>query len=412
MKKRIWLQIIFLQIFFVNTVKATENINIHGFISQGYIKTTENNYFADTKNGSFEFNEMGISFATNVTERLHLGMQFFARDFGNYNNDEVIINWAYGDYKLKDGFGIRAGKMKITLGLYNEYRDMDQLRTNILYPSGVYNESWRDMLSSINGCGLYGNVRLNLLGKLRYFLQAGSSNYSKDFSGMNILEEQIPIYLNQFFPGIEGNIKNSSSKGFYAGSIFLNSPFKLKGLKMGVSYYDNTISNDILLNQLPDTYSIKVKGNSFTASIEYVHNNYTFASEYNLTELDIKLDAFSSFVPKFTSLTYYASLSYSFTEMTEAYIAYSEYYRDKNNMSGNNSPEGQDFRAWLKEIIFCVRFDLNPYWIVKLETHINNGATILMNNDQESEPVDYYGVPQYPYKKNWLLFIGKVTYSF
>ena len=191
MKKIIFVQILSLPYLVLAHLTAMENINIHGFISQGYVRTTENNYFADTRNGTFEFNELGINFTTNATEKLHLGVQLFARDFGNYNNDELIVNWAYGDYKIRDSFGIRAGKMKITYGLYNEYRDMDQLRTNILYPSGVYHESWRDMLSAINGCGLYGNIRLDVFGKLDYYVQAGSTNYSTDISGLVILEEQM-----------------------------------------------------------------------------------------------------------------------------------------------------------------------------------------------------------------------------
>ncbi len=37
-------------------------IDIHGFASQGYINTTEHNFFGDTKNGSLDFNEVGLNF--------------------------------------------------------------------------------------------------------------------------------------------------------------------------------------------------------------------------------------------------------------------------------------------------------------------------------------------------------------
>ena len=55
----------------------------HGFVSQGFIKTTANNYLAESKRGSFEFTEVGINFTSQLNERLLLGVQLFARQLGN-----------------------------------------------------------------------------------------------------------------------------------------------------------------------------------------------------------------------------------------------------------------------------------------------------------------------------------------
>ena len=38
-------------------------IDIHGFISQGYLQSTDNNYLANTDKGTFEFNEAAINFS-------------------------------------------------------------------------------------------------------------------------------------------------------------------------------------------------------------------------------------------------------------------------------------------------------------------------------------------------------------
>ena len=75
--------------------------------------------------------------------------------------------------------------------------------------------------------------------------------------------------------------------------------------------------------------------------------------------------------------------------------------------------EGIDYkyRRWIEEYIFSVRFNLNENWILKLETHINDGAAVLLNKDQNApEIID--GRERYPYKKNWMLYAVKLSFSF
>lgn len=59
--------------------QEANKVDIHGFVSQGFIYSTGNNFMADsTEDGSFEFNELGINFATNVEEDIRVGMQLFS----------------------------------------------------------------------------------------------------------------------------------------------------------------------------------------------------------------------------------------------------------------------------------------------------------------------------------------------
>ncbi|MEZ4526471.1 MAG: hypothetical protein R2941_11180, partial [Desulfobacterales bacterium] len=48
------------------------DIEIHGFISQGYLLSDHNNYMADTEDGTFQFNETGISFGTELLDQLRV----------------------------------------------------------------------------------------------------------------------------------------------------------------------------------------------------------------------------------------------------------------------------------------------------------------------------------------------------
>ena len=79
-------------------------VAIHGFISQGYMKSTDGNEYmtSGTDKGTFQFNEMGINFSKNVSDSLRIGTQLMAYDLGSFGNDEVLIDWAFADYNFND----------------------------------------------------------------------------------------------------------------------------------------------------------------------------------------------------------------------------------------------------------------------------------------------------------------------
>jgi hypothetical protein len=113
----------------------SEQLHFSGFISQGYLLSTENNYpIANSTNGSAEFNEVALNIYSLPSDKLRLGMQLLGRDLGDDGNNSIYIDWAYGDYHWRDYLGIRFGKIKMPNGMYNTTRDLDMLRTNIWMP--------------------------------------------------------------------------------------------------------------------------------------------------------------------------------------------------------------------------------------------------------------------------------------
>ena len=57
------------------------NVAIHGFVSQGYLKTDDVNYLAETKKGTYQFNEAGLNFNYSL-DKLRVGAQILSRDLG------------------------------------------------------------------------------------------------------------------------------------------------------------------------------------------------------------------------------------------------------------------------------------------------------------------------------------------
>ena len=157
-------------------------IEIHGFASLGYLKSSENNYLGQTKTGSLEFNEFGINFRAELDDSTSYGLQLFSRDLGELGNNEIVIDWGFLDHHINDKVGIRIGRSKNPASLYNEYQDIDAVRTTILMPQGLYGSGFRDTSLSLDGVTAYGNIETENKGGLEYNVYYGIINIPKNGS--------------------------------------------------------------------------------------------------------------------------------------------------------------------------------------------------------------------------------------
>ena len=131
---------------------SPSTLDVHGFVSQGYIKSTANNYLVEsTGGGSFEFSEAGLNFTLQPVDRLSIGIQLFAYNLGTSGNFTMRADWFYLDYHFRDWLGLRAGRVKLVYGLYNDISDIDAARTPILLPSSIYPLTDRNLLFGVQG---------------------------------------------------------------------------------------------------------------------------------------------------------------------------------------------------------------------------------------------------------------------
>ncbi|HEX2677628.1 MAG TPA: hypothetical protein VHM19_13335, partial [Polyangiales bacterium] len=143
-------------------------------MSQGALLTTDNNYLAKSKSGSFEFTEAGVNFTKQLTSDLRAGMQLFARDLGPIGNYSAKLDWFYLDYRYRDWLGFRAGRVKIPFGLYNDISDVDAANVPILLPQSIYPVQNRDFLLAQTGVELYGRAPVGNAGTLDYHVYGGT----------------------------------------------------------------------------------------------------------------------------------------------------------------------------------------------------------------------------------------------
>src|ERR1700733_872555 len=150
-------------------------IQIHCFVSQGFIYTDQNNWLTmHTSQGSGAFTDFGANASMQVTDKLRIGAQVYDRNLGNLGEWHPSVDWALADYEAKPWFRIRGGKVKTVLGLYNDTQDLDFLHTFALLPQSVYPTDLREESIAHLGGDIYGKVALrHRLGDLSYTAYAG-----------------------------------------------------------------------------------------------------------------------------------------------------------------------------------------------------------------------------------------------
>lgn len=379
-----------------------KNVDIHGFISQGYMKSTDNNEYMvyGTDDGTFQFNEIGINFSTSVSDILRIGTQLMAYDLGQLGNDEVIVDWAYADFSFREYLGIRAGLVKIPFALYNTQRDVDLLRSTIFLPQSVYGEFFRDAFSRLKGFGIYGALPFGFYYQIVYGVvpvrpEDGLTQTFATVLGTEPLETKIgsDYIWNLQWVSPWNPFGISSFK--LGASAYTANDFEISG--RGITYKGVHLDIDIAVPHKPIE--------AFVSSIEIIIDEFIFVTEYWKGYVDFKITnpIIGTLLESAThSEQYYFSLSYRLTDWLEVCGFYSVNYYDKYDRSGKKKTgiiHDMPSDGYLKDSCIALRFDINDNWLIKCETHIMNGTLYVVGDFTDD-------------KKNWYFNAIKLTYSF
>ncbi len=382
-----------------------KSIDIHGFISQGYLKSWNNNFIADSVDGSFEYNEIGINFSTNLDDNLRAGLQLFSRDYGDIGNNDIEIDWAYIDYRMEDWLGFRAGKIKQPKGLYNETRDIDLLRTSVFLPSSLYDESLRDLFISIQGVGAYGNIPLDEWGDISYQYQYGSNDFEEDGGSARNFEDSGAYDVEDLdadYIYVQHIVWNTPIEGLrFVGTITKIQDFRGTGSTLpGGMIQGVPLSGTPPLGfGLPDgsPFFIELTNvTNYVGAVEWSHGNLVLMAEY--TEARARLNVNDIVIPGVIDLSnslfhvagWYAGGSYRFNEFFEMGAYYSNAFNpdDKDNLD-------------TETVSLAARFDITENWIFKVEGQWRQGKHGMFALDNPDG-----------FKEDTFLLVFKTTVSF
>ena len=198
------------------------NIQIHGYATQGFLYTTQNNIFTtSSSNGSPAWTEAVVNITAQPIPKLRVGVQGRYFLLGNFGN-AITLDWAAADYKANDRFGVRFGKVKTPSGLLNEIQDIDPSYMWSLLPQGIYPINSRNSVLAHYGGVVYGTLKLGQkMGKLEY----------RGWGGERVLGTDDGYFVNQREGGL--NLPNGLNGVTMGAAIHWRTA--LPGLMIGAS---------------------------------------------------------------------------------------------------------------------------------------------------------------------------------
>lgn len=368
-------------------------VEVHGFVSQGFILSSGSNYLTRSKRGSFEFTEVGVNFTSTITDELSVGMQLFSRDLGPIGNYRPQFDWFYLDYRLRDWLGIRAGRTKLPVGLYNDTSDIDAARVPVLLPQSIYPTTNRDFLLAQTGGELYGYVPLGPLGAFDYRLYGGTifiDQTSLASPGATVTKIDVPYVVGargMWVTPVEGLRIGGSIQALRVDLDYQLGPAIISQLEMAGRVPAGF--NGVFRYNLPVRLGV--------GSIEYAAHDLLLAAE--LARWRTEYETRPMIVPDghITDTRWYVMASYHVTP----WFAPGAYYAVRRD--GSNGPERRN--NYQHDIAVTTRYDITENWLVKLEGHFKRGTL-------DVSPALNYNQPNLTAQRDWGVFLIKTTAYF
>lgn len=323
----------------------------HGFVTEAFSYTGGNNYLGmNTNAGSPAWIEAAVNGNEQITDNLRIGAQVHLTKLGAFGASGLDLDWALADFRIKEWLGVRAGKVKIRWGLYNDLQDADPGYVWSLLPEPIYAVDWRATNLSQMGAELYGKVGLpSRVGALEYSIYYGYYRYAAHDGYMETYKEE---GLN--FRDLPGGITpgfdlrwRTPVKGFtLGGSVML---YNAKGNLVNGSFREP-------LTYWP-TYYVQYNRKKFFASAQYVR-----LVQYN----DVATDGqpFSSSLQDTRS--WFVMTGYNLTNKLRLGVYRTQYFVAGADLSN----PANYFRDWT----FSGRYDFNVHFYCKLEGHLIDGT--------------------------------------
>jgi len=369
-------------------------VQVHGFASQGFIHTDDNNWLTMyTSNiGSGEFTDLGANASTQITDSFRIGAQIYDRNLGHLGKWHPSLDWAYAQYKFKPWLGIRGGKVKTVMGLYNDTQDLDFLHTFALLPQSVYPIDLRDTTIAHEGGDIFGDIHLgNRPGTLSYTAFAGHRQDSQYGGYAYLLTNQ-----GMTFDGI-GGLQ-------YGGDLRWATP--LKGLLMGISRMNQDMSLKGAVN-MPGIGSVAIRLNDMSDWTNQYYGQYSWKklvvdAEYRRYYMLMGSNGVPSAEEDIRG--WYLAGSYQIAKRVQLGSYYSRYWISfPIAYVGQPPATGHDY-----DKVVTGRVDLNRFMNIKVEGHFMDGYGL-----PNLYPNGFYtGVNPLGLKPNTIALVVKTGFNF
>ncbi len=373
--------------------EAMSGLQIHGFLSQGYVKTDANRFFGDSPNGSFEFTELGINASLRPTPSLLLSGQLLSRNAGDMYDADPQLDYALVDWTFLNAddlnLGIALGRQKNPIGLFNETRDVASTRPGIFVPQSIYYDKVRNQVLASDGVGLH----------LDKYTQQGiwqfDALYGYTLIDANVeyayLLTDLPGEMTANDPSVFARIGYEDHAGRWklaASGMYVSMDFEAQP---GSPFSDGSTSLSYWI-----------------LSAQYNSENWSLTGEYGLEPLTWR--GYGPLFPdqELTAKGWYLQGDYHLRQDLSVMLRYESALSNKDDPDGSQTElETGGFlpahTQYSKIWVAGLRWDITPQLMFRAEYQWHDGTFILSNRENPD--------PQ-AVQKDWQLFALLLSYRF
>ncbi|WP_020161054.1 hypothetical protein [Methylobacter marinus] len=367
-----------------------DSVQIHGFLSQAIIHTSDNNFFGNSDDSiSTDFRELGINGSWRIIPDLQIAMQVVWRDAGLTDEQGLRIDYGLADYRLYSSeeslLGIKAGRVPAPLGLYNDTRDVASTRPGIFLPQSIYFDINRNIALSSDGGYLYGEQNTDW------------GDFSFNLGVVNPRSDDDPDFKQLIVGNNQGKMEGQASWG---GRI--NYEWRSGEVRLAITYAEFN-SRFIPTAASNNVGSGQVKVTPLIFSAQYNAEKWSLTGEYEFRNL--RLNNFGLFPDSDTTGTgYYLQGIYKFTSYLEGMIRYDELIWDKDDKNGEKfaMKYGRPaYSRFAKDWTVGLRLKIIPNLLLSTEYHRINGTGAISTLENTG-----------PTKQHWDLYSVMLSYDF
>ncbi|MEO8096571.1 MAG: hypothetical protein ABI811_02640 [Acidobacteriota bacterium] len=342
---------------------AGRPVEVHAFFSQAFVKSGSNNYLTmQSSRGAFDFTDGGFNVTSRLSDKLRVGIQGYVRNLGNLGNGHVILDWASVDYRFKDYLGVRAGRVKTVVGLYNDTQDLEFLHTWAILPQSVYPLDLRGFSLSHLGGDIYGSISPRGWGSFSYTAYVGRS--PQDPAGGRAYA----------FTGYGLDLGKTS--GWMSGAdLKWNTP--LQGLLLGASFQDLRFHSNSHNVASGGRLATDTKFTTVVFSAQYSLDRLRLDYERSRSLSTTLLDGAHGLGPGIVVFPYdqrgwYAAAAYRVWTHLELGSYHSRFYPNADRQLAFQ-PYKPAVARHLYDQAMTARFDFKSHWDLKAEQHFMDG---------------------------------------
>jgi hypothetical protein len=360
-----------------------EDIQLHGFLTQGLFHSSDNNVFGQSDDGiSPGLTEIGVNVNYQPLDNLRFAAQGLYRRAGDVDTGSATLDFGLADLTLLEygsgKLGIRGGRIKNPFGLYNETRDVAFTHPTILLPQGIYFDRSRSLLLSADGGSFYAEHRTDY-GDIAFKFNFGMpSNDLREIQSV-VLATQDANGVFETKPVIATQLSYELNGGEYVFAL---------------SYMD--LEFDYLPAEGEALRKSRTHIQPLMFSAQYNGENFTLTGEYQY-----RWNRFGNFAPagKFVTESWYIEGSYRILPELLATVRYDTLSIDKDDRKGDGAALLKFPRhvAFAQDWVFGLRWDITSSWMLRGDYTLVHGTAWLPQADnpvvtQDVQDWDLYGL--------------------